>query len=680
MTIRRKFLAAFALILVTSLASLAVNGLVALQQFRLTGDMAAVSATVAEEHIPMIELIKDIQLDVERVQAIYKDVAASRDPQRLASRAKDVDQVAEMFSHHHSTAQVTAEHLKLDDAVRALDGVKLAFETYVSAGRRMAQAYVEQGTEAGRAQMDDFDATGSGLQSLTEGLVETVQVSVAQSATQLLEAREGLEASVRHQALIQGVSAVTLLILVVGVLVLMDLQMVVPLSNMTDATARMAGGDLTVQVPGVGRRDEIGAMAAAVEVFRENAHKVRQGAAQQETEHRRNRRKLQSEILALTNAIDEEVSGAIGMVMTEADAMLAGATQMENAVSHVRDRSQAAADAARGANGSVDSVAAAADHLFASVQEINRQVSQSTEMTVAAEGEAQKVSEIVQGLAQAAESVGDVVKMINAIAGQTNLLALNATIEAARAGEAGKGFAVVAHEVKGLATQTAKATDQIGEQIAAIQGATHDAVQAIQSIVGTIERLADISSGIKAAVELQNSATREIADAAQTAATGTQMASAEISEVSHSSDTTGQRAMELRDSATHVRERLGQMKGAIDEIVRSSADDNRHNTQRHTVNIAAAVMIGDSKRPCLLQEIALVGTGILDRPLDAGRGAEFEATLPTLGQWKGTVVAVTDQNTHVRFDMDEQQTAKLEEFLHHRQERLQSHGHEGEHA
>ncbi len=436
-----------------------------------------------------------------------------------------------------------------------------------------------------------------------------------------------------------------------------------PINALADTTARMAEGDLTLTVPGAGRGDEIGKMSAAMAVFREAALKARQLAAQQAAEDRRNRRKLQSEILALTNAIDEEVSGAISVVSTEAETMTGTSVAMVGLVEESRNGSRSAAGAAETANASVDAVAAAAEELSSSVQEISRQVATSSQVAVEAEAEAGKVNQIIQGLAEAARSVGAVVNLITDIASQTNLLALNATIEAARAGEAGKGFAVVANEVKTLANQTGRATEEIGQQIAAIQQATGDAVGAIQGIGNTIARINGISGSIAAAVEEQAAATQEIARSAQDAARGTQEAAGEIATVAQAIEETGRCSGEVQGAASSVRRAIDAMKGSIDQIIRDSSDANRRNTERHTVNLAVVVTINGQQSPCLLQDIARVGTGILDRPFNCPRGTEFTVNVPKVGTWTGTVVAVTEHNTHARFELDEGQSGQLDVLL-----------------
>ncbi|KIL97143.1 Methyl-accepting chemotaxis protein [Paramagnetospirillum magnetotacticum MS-1] len=519
----------------------------------------------------------------------------------------------------------------------------------------------------------DFKAVADGLmvvQANIQTLSDTyaavqpaIQSLVADAHKDMVAARE--ESQRIDQRATQTQTTVMLVgfaaMLVIGTLIARSVY--TPINAMTDVTSRMAGGDLTVTIPGLGRRDEIGKMAEAVEVFRETALKARQLASRQTAEERRNRRKLQSQMLALTSAIEEQVSAAISVVVDEAETMNNTTNTMSGLVEECRHGSQSAAGAAEAANSSVDAVAAAAEELSASVQEISRQVATSSQVAGEAEAEADKVDHIIQGLAEAARNVGAVVNLITDIASQTNLLALNATIEAARAGEAGKGFAVVANEVKNLANQTGRATEEISQQISSIQQATSEAVGAIQGIGSTIGRINEISSSIAAAVEEQSAATHEIARSAQSAARGTQEAASEIATVANAIEESGRCSAEVHQSSQSMQGSIHTMKSSIDGIIHANSDANRRNTERHTVNLAVVLTLNGQTVPCLLQDIARIGAGILDRVLDVPRGTEFTAEIPKLGTWSGVVVALTDHNTHAHFELDESQSEQLDAFL-----------------
>ena len=321
------------------------------------------------------------------------------------------------------------------------------------------------------------------------------------------------------------------------------------LQRMTGAMKDLAGGKLDVEVPGIGRHDEIGEMADAVEVFKSNAA-ARQGleAEQKETETRAVARRKSD-----MNKLADEFEGAVGLIV---ETVSSSSTQLEASAGTLTSTAERAqelttmvAAASEEASTNVQSVASATEEMASSVNEISRQVQDSARMAGDAVDQARKTNDRVGELSKAAARIGDVVELINTIAGQTNLLALNATIEAARAGEAGRGFAVVASEVKALAEQTAKATGEIGQQITGIQAATEESVNAIKEISGTIEKLSEISSTIAAAVEEQGAATQEISRNVQQAAHGTQQVSSHITDVQRGAGETGSASSQVLAAA-----------------------------------------------------------------------------------------------------------------------------------
>ncbi|HEX9461788.1 MAG TPA: methyl-accepting chemotaxis protein [Alphaproteobacteria bacterium] len=321
-----------------------------------------------------------------------------------------------------------------------------------------------------------------------------------------------------------------------------------PIGALTRVMKTLAGGDSTVAIPGTTRGDELGDMSRAVEVFKESMLKAaeldRVRRADEEAKVARS-----AAIATLTTEFGGEIDGVVRELADAATGMQTDAQAMSTTAEETNRQAVAVASASEEASTNVQTVASAAEELSASIAEISRQVTQSAQIASTAVDEAARTNASVEGLASAAQKIGDVVKLINDIAGQTNLLALNATIEAARAGEAGKGFAVVASEVKSLATQTAKATEDIAAQVTSIQAATGGAVQAIKEISGTIRQISEIATTIASAVEEQGAATKEIARNVQQASAGTNEVSANIAGVTQSAGETGQVASHVLAAA-----------------------------------------------------------------------------------------------------------------------------------
>jgi len=340
-----------------------------------------------------------------------------------------------------------------------------------------------------------------------------------------------------------------------------------PISTMTDVMGRLANKDWTTEVPSQDRSDEIGDMAHAVQIFKTNGLEVeRLERAQQENEARAVEEKRQ-QMLEMADNFEASVGGVVQSVSSASTEMQSSAQSLSATAEETAKQSEVVATAATDATQNVQTVASATEELSSSIQEISRQVSQSTQIAGSAVIEVESTNEKIQGLAQAADKIGEVVAMITDIADQTNLLALNATIEAARAGDAGKGFAVVASEVKNLANQTAKATEEISAQIGDIQGATKTAVDAIGSIGGTINELNEISSAIAAAVEEQGAATQEIARNVEQAANGTTEVSSNIAGVQQAAGETGSSATEMLGAATELSQQSELLRNEVDKFL-----------------------------------------------------------------------------------------------------------------
>jgi methyl-accepting chemotaxis protein len=341
-----------------------------------------------------------------------------------------------------------------------------------------------------------------------------------------------------------------------------------PIGEMTGSMTKLASGELETEVPSLSNKDEIGAMAKAVQVFKDNALKVRALEAEQKAAEARAAEEKRAAMIALADDFEAKVGGVVTEVSTQANRMQESATQLTATAEETSRQATAVAAASEEASTNVQTVAAATEELSSSISEISRQVTESARMSGKAVEDVGRTGQTVEALASAAQKIGNVVQLISEIASQTNLLALNATIEAARAGEAGKGFAVVASEVKSLASQTARATEEIGAQINEIQAATGQSVEAMRSIGETIASMNSIASTIAAAVEEQGAATSEIARNVQQAAAGTSEVSSNITGVTRAAEDTGTAAGMVQKAAADLGGQANELRSAVGQFLR----------------------------------------------------------------------------------------------------------------
>jgi len=341
-----------------------------------------------------------------------------------------------------------------------------------------------------------------------------------------------------------------------------------PMTAMCRAMRELAGGHFDVVLPGLGRRDEVGEMAGAVEEFKVQAiAKAERDAAAQDAQNKAAGAARRAELIRFADDFETAVGAIVSNVSASAVQLESAAGTLTRTAETTQGLSSTVAGASEEASTTMQSVAAATEELSTSVDEIGKRVRESNRIAEAAVVQAQQTDERIGKLSRAAQQIGDVVKLITAIAEQTNLLALNATIEAARAGDAGRGFAVVATEVKSLASQTAKATDEISNHISGMQGATEESVAAIKDIGDTIAQISNIASSIAGAVEQQSTATQEIARSVQNVAEGTQQTAASIIQVNRGATETGSASEEVLNSASTLSAESARLRAELDRFM-----------------------------------------------------------------------------------------------------------------
>ena len=410
------------------------------------------------------------------------------------------------------------------------------------------------------------EITASQWSPITVGRMGSA-VTVAEHALEEAKIRASAQWSAARESLILQLSLLAgALALALGGMMTVSRRVIDPLHAIRDAMLKVAAGDLSVEAGYAERLDEIGALAGALGVFKQHAiEKAR--IELQERDRNLGTAARQQAIEAHIALFEDQIRHALNALDTASDQMRAASDDMAQVSTQTNTRVHMAAKAAGEASTNVRSVASASEELSASINDISRQVTHAANIAGRAVDKARQTDDTVQGLSKTASRIGEVVGLINDIASQTNLLALNATIEAARAGEAGKGFAVVASEVKSLASQTANATEEISEQIAAVQKVAMEAIEAIKGIGGIISEVNEVASAIAAAVEQQGAATLEITRSTQQAAQGTKAVSDNIEGVSVGADAAGAAALNVKSAAGVLGSQAQRLRGQVDEFL-----------------------------------------------------------------------------------------------------------------
>ena len=432
-----------------------------------------------------------------------------------------------------------------DKAVAALSGTA---EAYGATFERLA-AVLEQQSEADRSMLQSRAELHAEMTAAGDALAQAMGQRGEFSRSLILVGSIG--------ALLIGLLAAALI----------TRSVAAPLLAMTGVMTRLADKDYAVEVDGLGRRDEIGAMAQALQVFKDNGLRVEQLRQEHESDQRAAEERKRQEMGALADSFEASVRRVAESVTESSGEMRETAESMSDIARSTSERAESVATASGAADGNVQAVAAACEQLSASIVEVGQQVNQAKQIADEALGQAKDSSERMEGLVSSANNVGQILGLITEIAEQTNLLALNATIEAARAGEAGKGFAVVASEVKSLAGQTAKATEEIAGQIQAIQAATTGAAEAIAATGSTIDRINEVAGSVAAAVDQQGAATREISGSVQRASADSKTVSVNIAEVTQAAGMTGTAAGRALEAATTLSAQAESLQGEVDRFV-----------------------------------------------------------------------------------------------------------------